>query len=87
MAWNKRLAAAMLSLACAGGSAFAASPTAADCFGKEKEAAAALEANAASPNIEEAKMEHRMGRQACVDGRYARGLAHLEKALALLTSK
>ncbi|HEY2071051.1 MAG TPA: hypothetical protein VGG48_15955 [Rhizomicrobium sp.] len=47
----------------------------------------AMDANASSANIDEAKKEQSLGRDFCGNQFYARGVAHYQHALDLLSNK
>ena len=57
------------------------------CHHLDKQASRALGANAASANIETAKHEADLGRDACLSGYYKIGMTHYRRAMELLASK
>ena len=56
------------------------------CYHLGKQAKQALDANANSTNIESAKNQEVMGREACLSGYYELGMNHFRKAMELLAS-
>jgi hypothetical protein len=57
------------------------------CHHLDKQASQALGANAASANIETAKHEADLGRDACLSGYYKIGMTHYRRVIELLASK
>jgi hypothetical protein len=82
------LAAGVAVLSLAAGSAFADSQpaTLSGCLAAAHEVKGALDANAQSPNYEDAVAQQRYGLEFCTNNFYAKGIEHYNHALTLLGS-
>jgi hypothetical protein len=80
------LAAGVAVLSLAAGSAFADSQpsTLSGCLAAAHEVRGALDANAQSPNYEDAVAQQRYGQEYCTNNFYAQGIEHYNHALTLL---